>query len=796
MLNNYKVWKFHGESAAATTAIECGSSQVQESENLFGNFRGMLQDLCPPHEMPPEPMEEGPSTQHPAEGPNDEAKKFYKPIDDVDKPLYEDAKLPKDHYEAKKIVRDLGLGYEKIHACPNDCMLFLKENANLDACPCCKESRWKTNEASVASKNASSSKGKKKAAKILQWFPLKPRLQRLFPLLDLATSMKWHVNGRTDDGVMRHPADSDAWKTFDSKHLEFSSDPRNVRLGLAVDGFNPFGIMSSTHNLSGWSTKGGLACPSCAVETDSRYLKNGRKFCYMGHRQWLDVDHDFRKEEKNVMDNILGTVLNLKDQTKNNYKARLDLADMGIRSELLLQRKSADKYTIPPTCFHMTSSEKDGFLQVLKDVTVPDGYASNISRRVNMKERKISDLKSHDNHILMQQLFPIASRGSLPSHVTRPFIKLACFFREICSKTLKVSDIATVEADIAVTLYELEKIFSPSFFTAMVHLVMYLAAEAKIGGPVHYRWMYPIKRYLLRLKSYVQNRTAPEGSIAEGYIVEECLTFCSRYMEGVETIFNRPTRTIEESTGVISLTTANREREGVSDTLVALSKWPYIYVKRFKHYVINGLKFRSVNDESNRKTQNSGVSVATDGGITFYGVLSDIIEVNYSDNIKHVLFKCKWVDDQNRRGYRTDEFGFPMVNFTHFIHGRDKISDEPYVLASQATQVFYVEDKRQKNWYVVVKTKARDVFNAGIGPQCDEDDTYSFSENVPYNISTNEVVSENLGWIRDDVEGMTIDASIIAGRDLHEVHNLGDYEFIDDEFDNEDDNEDEYTDDK
>ena len=48
--------------------------------------------------------------------------------------------------------------------------------------------------------------------------------------------------------------------------------------------------------LSGWSTKGGLACPYCAVEIDSRYLKNGHKFYYMGHKRWLDVHHDFRKE--------------------------------------------------------------------------------------------------------------------------------------------------------------------------------------------------------------------------------------------------------------------------------------------------------------------------------------------------------------------------------------------------------------------------------------------------------------------------------------------------------------------
>ena len=107
-----------------------------------------------------------------------------------------------------------------------------------------------------------------------------------------------------------------------------------------------------------------------------------------------------------------------------------------------------------------------------------------------------------------------------------------------------------------------------------------------------------------------------------------------------------------------------------------------------------------------------------------------------------------------------------------------------------------MEDKRQKDWYVVVKTKARDVFDASVGPHRDEDDTYNFSENVPYNVSSNEVVSDNLGWARDDVEGMTIDASIIAQRDLHEVANLDDCEFIDDESNNEDANEDEYTDDE
>lgn len=42
----------------------------------------------------------------------------------------------------------------------------------------------------------------------------------------------------------------------------------------------------------------------------------------------------------------------------------------------------------------------------------------------------------------------------------------------------------------------------------------------------------------MRMKSYVRNRARPEGSIAKGYIAEECITFCTRYFESVETSFN------------------------------------------------------------------------------------------------------------------------------------------------------------------------------------------------------------------------------------------------------------------
>ncbi|XP_076926567.1 uncharacterized protein LOC143589798 [Bidens hawaiensis] len=68
----------------------------------------------------------------------------------------------------------------------------------------------------------------------------------------------------------------------------------------------------------------------------------------------------------------------------------------------------------------------------------------------------------------------------------------------------------------------------------MVHLCVHLPQEAILGGPVQSRWMYPIERYLGHLKRYVRNKAKPEGSIAEGYVVEEAINFCSHYLRGVE----------------------------------------------------------------------------------------------------------------------------------------------------------------------------------------------------------------------------------------------------------------------
>jgi hypothetical protein len=86
----------------------------------------------------------------------------------------------------------------------------------------------------------------------------------------------------------------------------------------------------------------------------------------------------------------------------------------------------------------------------------------------------------------MQQLMPIALRGILPDDITAVIFELSAYFRGICSKVMHVDELNHLEQSIKITLCKMEMIFRPSFSTVMVHLVVHLAAECRIGGPVNY----------------------------------------------------------------------------------------------------------------------------------------------------------------------------------------------------------------------------------------------------------------------------------------------------------------------
>ena len=114
---------------------------------------------------------------------------------------------------------------------------------------------------------------------------------------------------------------------------------------------------------------------------------------------------------------------------------------------------------------------------------------------MKLNDRIVSGLKSYDSHVLMQQLLPIASRGSnLPSSVVTPLVGMCTFFRGICLTTLDLEDLNRLESGMIVTLCQMEKVFPPSFFTNIVHVVVHLVRECRLGGLVQWRWMYPRER--------------------------------------------------------------------------------------------------------------------------------------------------------------------------------------------------------------------------------------------------------------------------------------------------------------
>ncbi|KAK6277217.1 hypothetical protein POUND7_017540 [Theobroma cacao] len=109
--------------------------------------------------------------------------------------LPEGETLPKSYSEAAKIMKGLGLEYEKIDACCNDCMIFWENYVEATSCHICGASRW----------------------------------EGYHEDQDTTEAMRWHEKSRTKDGKLRHPADSQAWKDFDSLFPDFAANPRNEK---------------------------------------------------------------------------------------------------------------------------------------------------------------------------------------------------------------------------------------------------------------------------------------------------------------------------------------------------------------------------------------------------------------------------------------------------------------------------------------------------------------------------------------------------------------------------------------
>nr|XP_033514148.1 uncharacterized protein LOC104104520 [Nicotiana tomentosiformis] len=284
IIQNYPFWYHHGKKLGEPQSnledIEDDNIEEVDGED---KIHGILRDLYPDFDADNTNIDGDDFLE---EEPNLETKIFYKLLKDFEQPLYQNSKvskitmvkllhiksigcwshesftiflkilkedllpdkskLPDSYYEAKKIIRDLGLSYRKIDTCKNNYMLYWKDDRFLESYKVCGASRWKEDKHSGETKFKS---GKKIAHKILRYFSLKSRLQRLFMSSKISSLMTWNHEKRVDDGMMRHPADSMAWKKFDELHHPFVAEPPNVRLGLASDGFQPFGSSRTPYSI-------------------------------------------------------------------------------------------------------------------------------------------------------------------------------------------------------------------------------------------------------------------------------------------------------------------------------------------------------------------------------------------------------------------------------------------------------------------------------------------------------------------------------------------------------------------
>ncbi|XP_073034334.1 uncharacterized protein [Primulina eburnea] len=294
--------------------------------------------------------------------------------------------------------------------------------------------------------------------------------------------------------------------------------------------------------------------------------------------------------EKNVCENIIGTLLNQKKKSKDGVNARRDLMHLKIREELHPQEKGENKYHLPAAPYTLSKKEMNIFCSRLKKIKLPDGYSSNIGNCVSLEERKLIGLKSHDCHVLMQQLLSVALRNLLPKGPRNAIYLLGAFYNELCQRVLDRNRLEQLEENIAEILCMLERYFPPAFFTISVHLTIHLAREARLCGPVQFRWMYPFERFMKTLKGFVKNRARPEGCIAECYLAEERMIFCSAYIKNISITGVRYNRNDDLENGLVEGRSISKGKEKILEDHVLQAAHRYVLfntaeVEPYLHYV-------------------------------------------------------------------------------------------------------------------------------------------------------------------------------------------------------------------
>jgi hypothetical protein len=103
---------------------------------------------------------------------------------------------------------------------------------------------------------------------------------------------------------------------------------------------------------------------------------------------------------------------------------------------------------LSPASYTLSKEEKESMFECLSSIKVPSGYSSNIKGILNMPDKKFTYLKSHDCHVLMTQLLPVALRGILPENVRLTIVKLCAFLNAISQKVIDPNNLIKLQNDV------------------------------------------------------------------------------------------------------------------------------------------------------------------------------------------------------------------------------------------------------------------------------------------------------------------------------------------------------------
>lgn len=191
---------------------------------------------------------------------------------------------------------------------------------------------------------------------------------------------------------------------------------------------------------------------------------------------------------------------------------------------------------------------------------------------------------------------------------------------------------------------------------------------------------------------------------------------------------------------------------------------------------VNGYKFHTTEFGANKTTYNSGVCVKGGNGDDdledYYGMLQEIIELTYSmaPELKTFLFKCEWFDNRKDVGIRRAHKDYPLIEINH---KRRYQGYDPFVLAMQATQVYYVPypamNNNKADWWAVVKTKPRWSFNSNMIVSEDQPYQNDLDHNGLLQITED---IDDIGPLHNEVfDGVEVDDDVEVDYDIEAAEN-------------------------